>query len=47
MFARSTVMGNAKASESGTSNSTALTLFLCSLINADEGSPAAKTIYDL
>ena len=27
MFARSTTMGNAKASESGTSNSTALTLF--------------------
>ena len=47
MFARSTVMGNAKASTSGTSNKYGSHAFLCSLLNANEGSPAAQTIYDL
>ena len=44
MFARSTVMGNAKASTSGASNSTALTLFLYQYLTAKEESPEAPDI---
>lgn len=49
MFARSTVMGNAKASTSGTSYSMALTLFYClfQFLTAKESQTALFVIYKL
>ena len=47
MFARSTEMGNAKASESGTGNKYGSHAFFFSKLTANERSPVAQTIYDL